>query len=393
LTEVVIASAVRTPIGRFQGGFSSVTPQKLGAIAIAEAVRRAKVDPAQVEEVIMGNVVMAGLGQNPARQAAIEAGIPYEAGAMTINKVCGSGLKAICIAANSIRTGEHELIVAGGMESMTRAPYILREARAGYRLNDGVLVDTMVYDGLWDAYNDFHMGNTGEIIAERFGLKREEIDAFAARSHQLAAKATETGMFRDEIIPVEVPQRKGDPVVVDRDEGIRADSTPEGLARLKPAFKKDGVVTAGNASQISDGASAVVVTTAEKAAELGADVLGRIVAYNTSGVEPAQVMYAPVPGVYKILETTGLGMDDFDLVEHNEAFASASLAVQREFGIPDGKFNVHGGAVALGHPIGCSGSRIVTTLLYALKNTGGKRGLATICLGGGNGVTMVLERP
>ncbi len=393
MTEVVIASAVRTAIGRFQGSFSKTPPQKLGGAVIAEAVRRAKVDPSQVQEVIMGNVLGAGLGQNPARQAAIEAGIPYEAGSMTINKVCGSGLKAICIAANSIKTGEYEIIVAGGMENMTRAPYILREARAGYRLNDGKLVDTMVYDGLWDAYNDFHMGNTGEIIAERFNLTREEIDAFAARSNQLSGKATEKGYFKDEILPIEIPQRKGDPIVMDKDEGVRPDSTAEGLARLKPVFREGGVVTAGNASQISDGASAVVVTTADKAAELGAEVLGKIVAYNTSGVEPAQVMYAPVPGVYKIMETTGFTMDDFDLVEHNEAFASASLAVQKEFSIPDEKFNVHGGAVALGHPIGCSGTRILTTLLYALKNKGGKRGLATICLGGGNGVTMVLERP
>ncbi len=390
--DVVIVSGVRTPIGRFNGGFKSFPAQKLGAIAIREAVKRAGLKPELVDEVIMGNVISAGLGQNPARQASIYADIPVEAGAFTVNKVCGSGLKAVMLGASELKAGDCEIVVAGGMENMTLGPYVLDKARAGYRLNDGKLKDTMVYDGLWDVYNNFHMGLTGEIIAEKFDIAREDIDAFAYNSHMKAARTTEDGKFKAEIIPVEVPQRKGDPVTVNSDEGIRPDTSVEKLANLKPAFKEGGVVTAGNASQISDGAAATVIMTRAKADELGIKPLATIRAYNFGGVEPGLVMYAPIPTVKKLLDKTSLTTEDLDLVEHNEAFASASVAVQREFNIPDDKFNVHGGAVALGHPIGCSGTRVLVTLIYAMIDRNVKRGLATLCLGGGNAVAMIIER-
>ena len=390
--EVVIVSCARTPIGRFNGGFSNIPAQKLGEISIREAVNLAGIPPDQIDEVIMGNVVSAGLGQNPARQAAIQAGIPVKAGAFTVNKVCGSGLKAVMVGASEIKAGDADIIVAGGMENMTMAPYVLDKARAGYRLGDGKIKDTMVYDGLWDVYNNFHMGMTGEVISEKFDIAREDIDAFAYNSHMKAAKATEDGKFKDEIVPVEVPQRKGDPVTLSKDEGIRADTSVEKLGKLKPVFKEGGVVTAGNASQISDGGAATVIMSRDKANELGVKPLATIREYNFGGVEPELVMYAPIPTVKSLLEKTNLKVEDIDLYEHNEAFASASVAVQREFNIPDDKFNVHGGAVALGHPIGCSGTRVLITLLHAMIDRDVHRGLATLCLGGGNAVAMIIER-
>jgi acetyl-CoA C-acetyltransferase len=391
LKEIVILSAARTAIGRFNGTLSNFTAPKLGAVAITETVNRAGIEKEAIDEVIMGNVISAGLGQNPARQAMIHANLPVGIGAVTVNKVCGSGLKSVMMAASSIKAGDADLIMAGGMENMNLAPYLLTKGRYGYRLGEGKLVDSMVFDGLWDIYNDFHMGLTGEIIAEKFNVTREDADKLALRSHQLAAKAQSEGNFKEEIVSVEVPQRKKDPIKFEVDEGVRADSSLEKLAKLKPAFKKDGLVTAGNASQISDGAAAVVVTSREKAEELGSKPLARIIDYNTGGLAPELVMEAPIPTVRELFEKTGFTVDDIDLFEHNEAFASASCAVQKELNIPDEKFNVHGGAVALGHPIGCSGTRVLITLLYALKQRGLKRGLATLCLGGGNAVAMIVE--
>ena len=392
MKDVVIVSGARTPQGKFAGALKGFQAPQLGGIVIKEAVKRAGIKPKDVDEVIMGCVVSAGLGQNVARQAAINAGIPYEVGALHVDKVCGSSLKAVVLAAQAIKCGDADIVVAGGMESMTNVPYALPKARFGYRMFDGKIKDLMVYDGLWDVYNDFHMGNTGEVIAERHNISREDCDKFALWSHQKAAKATEDGSFKDEIIPIEIPQKKGDPIVFDKDEGIRPDTTLEKLAKLPPFFKKDGVVTAGNASQITDGASAVVVMSKEKAEKLGIEPLATIKGYNTSGVEPAYVMGAPIPGVKKLLKDMKLSIDDIDLVEHNEAFSSASVAIMREFDIPKEKFNVHGGAVAIGHPIGSSGSRILITLMYAMKKYKKHRGLATICLGGGNAVQMIIER-
>lgn len=340
----------------------------------------------------MGNVVQAGLGQNVARQAAINAGLPYEIGAFHVNKVCGSSLKAVVLATQAIKVGDADCIVAGGMESMTNCPYILDKARYGYRMFDGKLIDSMVHDGLWDVYNDFHMGLTGEIIAERHDITREDCDEFAAQSHQKAEKAAANGSFKDEIFPIEIKQKKGDPIIFYKDEGIRKGTTAESLAKLKPFFKKDGVVTAGNASQITDGASAVVVMSADKAKKMGIEPLATIKGYNTSGVKPEYVMEAPIPGVKNLLKKMKLSVDDIDLVEHNEAFSSASIALIQEFGFSKDIFNVHGGAVALGHPIGCSGSRILVTLMHAMKKYDKTRGLATICLGGGNAVSMIIER-
>jgi acetyl-CoA C-acetyltransferase len=391
LKEVVIVGAARTAIGRFDGTLSNFPAVKLGTISIREAMKRAGIKGESVDEVIMGNVISAGLGQNPARQASIHAGLPTGIGAVTVNKVCGSGLKSVMMAASAIKAQDADLIVAGGMENMNLGPYLLDKARYGYRLGEGKLIDAMVFDGLWDIYNDFHMGMTGEIIAEKFNVTREDADKLALRSHELAAKAISEGKFKEEIVPVEVPQRKKDPIEFDTDEGVREDTSLEKLARLKPAFKKDGLVTAGNASQISDGGAAVVVTSREKAEELGCKPMAKIIDYNTGGLAPELVMEAPIPTVRALMEKTGFGVDDIDLFEHNEAFASASVAVKKELAIPDEKFNVHGGAVALGHPIGCSGTRVLITLLYALKQRGLKRGLATLCLGGGNAVAMIVE--
>ncbi|MEM4729577.1 MAG: acetyl-CoA C-acetyltransferase [Thermoplasmata archaeon] len=389
--DVVICSAVRTAIGKFGGTLKETPAVRLGAIVIKEAIARARIEPGLVDEVIMGNVLSGGLGQNPARQAAIYAGVPVEAGAMTVNKVCGSGLKAMMIAASEIKAGDAGIVVAGGMENMDMAPFALDKARYGYRMNNQTIIDLMVNDGLWDVYNNFHMGMTGEIIAEKYGLTREEIDAFALRSHQRASEAIKNGWFREEIVPVEVQVGKGQTVKFDTDEGVRPDTSLEKLAKLPPVFKKGGVVTAGNASQISDGAAATVMMSEDRAKELGAPILARVRHYCFAGTKPELVMYAPVPTINKLLKQSGMKIDDFDLIEHNEAFASASVAIAKEFSIPPEKFNIHGGAVALGHPIGCSGTRVMVTLIHALKRTGGKRGLAAVCLGGGNGVAMAVE--
>lgn len=389
MTNVVIVSGVRTPIGRFQGGLSTLSACQLGSITIQEALKRAGLET--VDEVIMGNVVSAGLGQNPARQAAIYAGVPVDVPSFTVNKVCGSGLKAVMLAVQAIKVGDAEVIAAGGMESMTNAPYFLYKARDGYRLGDGTLVDGLIHDGLWDIFNDFHMGVTGEIIAEKYNITREEADAFALESHQKAIKAHESGRYSEEMIPVTVETRKKT-FTVDRDEGPRKDTSLEVLAKLRPVFKKEGIVTAGNASQISDGAAAVVVMPEEKAKELGLEPLAKIIDYSASGVEPDLVMEAPIPCVRTLLDKTGMTMDDIDLFEHNEAFATASCAVKKELEVPEDIFNVHGGAVALGHPIGCSGARVLVTLLYAMKSRDVHRGIATLCLGGGNAVGMMVER-
>lgn len=392
MKEIVIVSGARTAQGKFAGALKSFSAPQLGSIAIKEAVKRAGLEPKDVNEVIMGNVVSAGLNQNVARQAAIATGIPYEIPAFHVDKVCGSSLKAVVLAAQAIKCDDAEIVVAGGMESMTNCPYILDKARFGYRLFDGKVIDSMVNDGLWDVYNKFHMGMTGEIIADKYNITREDCDKFAAWSHEKAAKATDEGKYKEEIVPVEIKQRKGDSIIFDKDEGIRKDSTVEILAKLKPVFKEGGVVTAGNASQITDGGSAVVVMSKEKAKALGITPLATIKGYNSIGVRPDFVMEAPIPGVKNLFKKMNLSIDDIDLVEHNEAFSSASIAVMKELKIPKEKFNVHGGAVALGHPIGCSGSRILITLMQALKQYKKTRGLATICLGGGNAVSMVIER-
>ena len=393
MAEAVIVSAVRTPIGRFQGAFASLKAAQLGSIAIKEAVARAGIDPKLVEEVIMGHVLQAGCGQNPARQAARGAGLPDEIGAVTINKVCGSGLKAVMLAAQAIRAGDAECLVAGGMESMTRAPYLLPEARDGVRLGHGKLIDCMVWDGLWDVYNDFHMGITAEKVAEKYGIARAAQDEFAAGSHAKAVKAAAAGTFKEEIVPVSVAQQKGDPIVVTADEGPRADSDAAKLGKLKPAFKKEnGTVTPGNASTINDGAAAVVVMSEKRAAQLGCKVLARVRGYATGGMAPEWVMMAPVDAVRKLNAKIGARHDTYELVELNEAFAVQAIAVTKECGLDPARVNVNGGAVALGHPIGASGARVLTTLLHAMKDQGKKQGMASLCLGGGNGVALAVER-
>jgi acetyl-CoA C-acetyltransferase len=393
--DIVIISAVRTPIGKFQGSLSEIPAPKLGAIAVKEAVSRAKVDPTKVDECIMGNVVSAGLGQNPARQAALFGGLADTVGAMTINKVCGSGLKAVGLAAQAIQTGNAEVVVAGGMESMTNAPYLLPNARKGYRLGNGQIVDSMVHDGLWEIYNDYHMGNTGENVAEKYGISREEQDEFALNSHKKAIAAWKECRFKSQVVPVELPAKKkgAAPVIFDKDESPREDTTIEALRSLKPAFKKDGTVTAGNAPGVNDGAAAVVVTTYKKAKELGAEPLARIVAQSTSGVDPKWVMMAPVGAVQKIWQKTGWKNEEVDLYELNEAFAVQALGVMRELKLDPSKVNVNGGAVALGHPIGASGARVLVTLLYEMARRDAKKGIAALCLGGGNAVAMAVERP
>jgi len=392
MKEALIVSGVRTAQGKFDGALKNYSAAQLGSIVIKESIKKANIKPNEVDEVIMGNVVSAGLGQNVARQASIFAGLPYDIGAFHIDKVCGSGLKAIVLAAQAIKCGDADIVVAGGMESMTNCPYLLDKARFGYRLFDGKIIDSMVRDGLWDVYNNFHMGNTGEIVAEKYKISREDCDKFALNSHKKAARATENDWFKDEIVPIEIKQKKGDSIIFDKDEGIRSDSTLDKLAKLPSFFKKDGVVTAGNASQITDGASAVIVMSKDKAKQIGVESLVTIKGYNTSGVEPALVMAAPIPGVKALMKKMKLNVDDIDLFEHNEAFSSASVAVMRNIGIPEKKFNVHGGAVAIGHPIGSSGSRILITLMYAMKHLNKNRGLATVCLGGGNAVSMIIER-
>jgi acetyl-CoA C-acetyltransferase len=392
MREAVILSAVRVPTGKFLGSLKGFSATDLGAMVVKEAVRRAGVAPDSVDEVIMGNVVSAGLGQAPARQAAIRGGLPHQVAAMTINKVCGSGLKAVMLAAQGIASGESDVVVAGGMESMSNCPYLLPKAREGLRLGHGELVDSMICDGLWDAYADYHMGCTGEVVAEKYGVTREAQDRFALESHRKAIAAIKAGKFKDEILPVPVPQRKGDPVAFAVDESPREDTSLEALAKLKPAFKEGGTVTAGNAPGVNDGAAALVVTSAETARAIGRKPMARIVAQAVSGVEPSLVMMAPVPAVRKIWEKTGWSAESVDLVELNEAFAVQAVAVCKELGLDPAKVNVHGGAVALGHPIGASGARILTTLLYALRDRGQTRGVATLCLGGGNGVALAVER-
>jgi acetyl-CoA C-acetyltransferase len=394
MEEVVIVSAARTPVGKFQGGLSSLSATQLGALAVREAVKRARLDRAQVDECILGNVVSAGLGQNPARQAALNGGLPPEVSALTINKVCGSGLKAIALAQQAIQTGNSGIVIAGGMESMTNAPYLLPQGRSGFRMGNSVVVDSMVQDGLWDAFNDYHMGVTGENVAEKYGISREEQDEYALNSHRKAAAARREGRFKAEIVPVENPaKKKGQaPVVVESDESIREDASLEALRALKPAFKKDGTVTAGNAPGVNDAAAAVVVMTAGRARELGLTPLATIRAQATSGVDPKWVMMAPVSGVRKVLERAGWSADSVDLFELNEAFSVQAIAVTRELGIPLEKVNVNGGAVAIGHPIGASGARVLITLIYEMTRRDVKRGVAALCLGGGNSVAMAVER-
>jgi acetyl-CoA C-acetyltransferase len=387
----VILSAVRTPIGRFQGGLSPLPATRLGAIAVREAVARAGVAPETVEEVIMGCVVTAGLGQNPARQAALGAGLPDAVGALTINKVCGSGLKAVMLAAQAVRCGDAEIIVAGGMESMSNAPYLLPGARAGYRLGHAQAIDSVIKDGLWDVYNDYHMGQTAELVAERYNVTREEQDAWALMSHQRAVAAMDAGQFAREIVPVEIPGKKG-PTIVSADEGPRRDTSLEALAKLGPAFKKGGTVTAGNAPGINDGASAVVVTSRAVAEKLGRKPLAEIVAFATSGLAPELVMMTPEEAVKKVWAKSGWKRDDVPLYEFNEAFAVQQVALGRRLGIGADRHNVRGGAVALGHPIGASGARVLTTLLHTMQDTGAERGIASLCLGGGNGVAMAVRR-
>jgi acetyl-CoA C-acetyltransferase len=391
MKEAVIVSATRTPIGKFAGGLKDLSAPRIGAIAVREAVRRARLEPKDVEECIMGNVISAGLGQNPARQAALWGGLTDEVAALTINKVCGSGMKAVMLAADSILAGKQQVIVAGGMESMTNAPYLLEKARFGYKLFDSSLVDAMVRDGLWEVYNNFHMGNTGEIVAQRNGVTRADADKFALWSHQKSVNAIKSSSFKDEIVHVEVPSKK-EVSIFSVDEGPREDTTLEALAKLKPVFKNDGVLTAGNSSSINDGGSALVVMDSDLAREKGMKPMVRIVDYVTSGVKPELLMEAPIHAVRKLLQRNKLEVKDIDLWEHNEAFSTASVATMKVLGIPEDRFNVNGGAVALGHPIGCSGARVLTTLIYAMRAHEAKRGLATLCLGGGNAVAMLVER-
>jgi acetyl-CoA C-acetyltransferase len=394
MNEAVIVSAVRTPVGKFQGSLQSFAAPRLGALVVREAVRRACVEPGQPDECIMGCVLQAGLGQNPARQAAIYGGLSPEAGAFTVNQVCGSGLKAVALAAQAIQTGNAEIVVAGGMESMTNAPYLLPQARAGYRMGNGALVDAMVHDGLWEAYNGFHMGVGAEMIAAKFGISREEQDAFTAESHRRAATATAQGFFHGEILPVEIPPaRKGAPATVfSTDEAIRPDTTAEILGRLKPAFQEGGTVTAGNAPGVSDGAAALVVTSAERARELGLKPLAVIRAQATSGGAPEWFGLAPIEAVRRVVAKAGWTLGEVGLFELNEAFSVQALAVISELGLDPAKVNVHGGAVALGHPIGASGARVLTTLLYAMERYGKTKGVAALCLGGGNAVALAIER-
>lgn len=391
MNDAVIISACRTAIGKYGKALNGIKATDLGAVVIKEAVHRAGLQPGDVEECIMGNVLSAGLGQNPARQAAVGAGLPVEIGSFTVNAVCGSGLKAAMLAADAIRAGEYDVLAVGGMESMSNAPYLMEGARWGYRMNDQTVVDSMVHDGLWDIFNNQHMGFTGEIVAERFHVTREDADRLSMESHLKAHAAQTGGKFDKEIVAYPVPSKTG-PVPFDKDEGIRPDTTMEALGKLKPVFKKDGLVTAGNSSQLSDGAAALVVASRKWAEEHGCKPLASIVAYGERGVLPERIMEAPIPTTRHVLKKAGMTIDDIDLFEHNEAFASASCAVKKELQVPDEIFNVNGGAVALGHPIGCSGARVLTSLLYAMQDRQKETGLATLCLGGGNAVTMIVRR-
>ena len=392
MRDSVIVSAVRTPTGKFLGALKSLTAPELGALVVREAVRRAGVDPGAVDECIMGNVIQAGNGQNPARRAALNGGLADHVAALTINKVCGSGLKAVMLAAQGIATGDIEIAVAGGMESMSNAPYLLPRIREGLRMGNGQLIDSLINDGLWCAFEHCHMGLSGEVVADTFGVSRAEQDEYAAASHHRAAHAAREGWFADEILPITIPQTRGAPVLVDRDEPVRADTSVAALAALKPAFKPDGTVTAGNAPGVNDGAAAVVIMSAEKARALGIEPLARVAGQATSGLPPRLVMMTPVEAIRRVAVKVGWSLDEVDLFEINEAFAVQSVAVTRELGIDPARVNVHGGAVALGHAIGASGARVLTTLVHAMKRRGGRRGIAALCLGGGNGVALALER-
>jgi len=392
MKEPVIISAVRTPIGKFQGTLKPFTASQLGSFVVRAAWERAELNPSDIDEVIMGNVVSAGLGQNPARQAALVGGLPPGVAAMTINKVCGSGLKAVALAAQAVMTGDSDIVVACGMESMSNTPYLLPKARDGYRLGDGTIVDSMIHDGLWDAFEKFHMGNTGEIVSEKYHVSRERQDEYALNSHRKALDAIRNGRFQEEIAGVPIPQKQGDAILFDTDEGPRPDTSIEALRALKPAFKKDGTVTAGNAPGVNDGAAAVIVTSLERATRLGRTPLARIAGQAVSGIEPALVMMAPVKAVQKLLKKTGWTMESVDLFELNEAFSVQAIAVMEQLGLPQEKVNVNGGAVALGHPIGASGARILVTLLFEMIRRKSRRGIATLCLGGGNAVAMAVER-
>ena len=392
MKDVVIVSACRTAVGDFAGSLSSISATDLGAMAIKEAIRRAGIKNEDIDEVIMGSVLPHGLGQNPARQTSVRAGLPWEVGAITVNKVCGSGLKAVMLAAQAIQCNDADVIVAGGQENMNLCPYMLSKARTGYRMNNGALIDGMVHDGLWDHVNDFHMGISAELVSEKYGVSREDTDAFALNSYEKSWNAIEQGKFKDEIFPVEVPVRKGDPIIFDQDEiPVREPrTTAEGLARLRPAFKKDGLVTAGNASKISDGASALVLMSREKAQGLGCTPLVRVGAQGASGIDMKYVLAAPIDSIPKVLSKAGLQIGDVDLHEINEAFSTSSVAINRELGIDPERVNVHGGSVAIGHPIGASGARVLTTLIYAMKDRGAKVGQASLCLGGGEAVTLII---
>lgn len=392
IREAVIIGAVRTPVGKFQGALKGFKATELGAIVVRETVKRAGIDPEAVDEVIMGCVIQAGLGQNPARQAALNGGLPNTVSAVTINKVCGSGLKAVMMAAQGIQLGDTDIVVAGGMESMSNAPYLLPKAREGYRLGNGTLLDSMINDGLWCAFDNQHMGCTGEVVAERFHVNRAEQDDYAMQSHQKAAAAIKAGKFKDEIVPIEIPQKKGSATFFDTDETVREDTTVEVLGKLKPAFKEGGTVTAGNAPGVNDGASALVVTSMERARELGVEPMARIVAQATSGTEPQLVMMAPVDAIKKVLKKSNWSINDVDLIELNEAFAVQAVAITRELSLDPERVNVNGGAVALGHAIGQSGSRLLTTMLYEMKRRDAHRGLVALCLGGGNAVALTIER-
>lgn len=393
LKQPVIISAVRTPVGKFLGTLKGFSVTDLGAMVVRESVQRAGVAAEEVDEVIMGCVIQAGLGQNPARQAALRGGIPFGVSAVTINKVCGSGLKSVMMAAQGIQLGDSEIVVAGGMESMSNAPYVIPKAREGYRLGNGELIDAMIHDGLWCAFENYHMGHTGEVVADRYHVTREQQDEYALNSHRKAAEAIKAGKFKDEILPIEIPQRKGAPVVFDTDETVREDTSMDALGKLKPAFKKEGgTVTAGNAPGVNDGASALVVTSAERAKSMGVEPMARIVAQATSGIAPELVMMAPVEAIQKVVKKAGWSLNEVDLIELNEAFSVQAVAIIKELGLDPNKVNVNGGAVALGHAIGQSGSRLLTTMLYELKRRDAHRGLAALCLGGGNAVAMAVER-
>ncbi len=392
-TEVVIVSAVRSAIGSFMGSLKDVPATELGATVIKEALNRAGVDPASVDEVIMGNVLQAGLGQNPARQASIRAGLPDTVPAMTINKVCGSGLKAVHLARQAIVSGDAEIIIAGGMENMSQAPFLMKNARDGFKMGDQKLIDSMISDGLWCAFNDYHMGNTAENLCDRYSITREEQDAFSAKSQQKAAVAIEAGKFKEEIVAIEIPQRRGDAIIFDTDEYVKAGTTAEKLGKLRPAFKKDGSVTAGNASGINDGAAAFVIMSKSKADALGITPLATIAANAGAGVDPAVMGLGPVQAVKNVLSKADMELADIDLVEANEAFAAQSIAVDKELGFNHNTLNVNGGAIALGHPIGASGARILVSLLHEMKRRDAKTGLATLCIGGGQGVATIVKRP